>query len=190
MTRINLLPWREIERAERLRQFLIALGVSAAIAAVLLLPIYLFVEHLVSNQQSRNSYIDSEISKLNDQIAEIKELKSKKAQLLNRMNVIQQLQADRNMIVHIFDELVQVIPGGIHITDIQKIGPKFVLNGISDSNQGISKMMRSISDSKWLTHPILMQINTTTKDGVRTSNFKLEMFQKVVSTVAKEEEEF
>ncbi|MCW5588966.1 MAG: PilN domain-containing protein [Legionellales bacterium] len=183
MTSINLLPWRVAARKERLRHFLIALAVSASVAVLVLIPVYLIIHSLVETQKSRNTYLQSEITKLDAQIAEIKQLQRQREDLIARMNVIRQLQESRTMTVHIFDEIVNVIPAGVYITKIEKTGPKFAVIGVADANQSISEMLRKIDNSTWLAHAVLVNIDSKQTAGVSSHHFDIQMFQRIITAV-------
>jgi len=190
MIRINLLPWRDLERAERKQEFLTTLGVFCAIAAVLLIPIYLVISQMIATQKELNSILTAEISKLDEQIAEIKKIKQEKNQLLARMNIIQQLQSDRTRMVHIFDELVRIVPDGVHFVSVDKKEAIFTVNGVAESNTSVSQFMRNIDLSDWIMQPVLKQINAESKDGVRMSIFQLEMNLKLPKVEMTKEDDF
>ena len=48
MAHINLLPWREEKRQERLKQFAIGTGLSVVLTAVLFYSVVLFVNSLIT----------------------------------------------------------------------------------------------------------------------------------------------
>ena len=106
MVNINLLPWREEERAEKQRQFLSILGLIAVLGAALAFLITMYYSTLLDNQKSRNQFLSSEISKLESIILEIKELESERKDLIARMDIIQNLQRSRPLVVHVFDDVV------------------------------------------------------------------------------------
>ena len=109
MARINLLPWREWERERRQKEFLTNLGVVLVFGVLLVLLVGTFLDQSIENQESRNDYVQGHIDDLDKQIAEIRELKKKKDELLARMRVIQQLQGNRPVIVRVFDEIVRTV---------------------------------------------------------------------------------
>ena len=113
MARINLLPWREAERRRRRRDFAILGGVSLGLALVVAAAVHFQVEAWIGAQQARNQFLDEQISQLNRQIKEIQTLEETKANLLARMNIIQQLQQSRPEVVRLFDELVNAMPEGV-----------------------------------------------------------------------------
>ena len=114
MAHINLLPWREERRKEQLRQFLTLLGLSVVMVILIILAIHLQYNRMISAQEARNQYLKNEITAVEKQIREINNIAKEKKRLLARMEVIQQLQRDRPGIVHLFDQMVKVIPEGIY----------------------------------------------------------------------------
>ena len=97
MASINLLPWRAQLRAERQRQALvILLGVLViAVSVVLLAEQYLVVA--VTQQQARNNFIQRELLLLDGRVNEINRLKKQRQHLVERMQVIQDLQGSREI---------------------------------------------------------------------------------------------
>ena len=158
MARINLRPWREELRAEKQKQFLsILLGffvISGGIG-------FLWHQHVVGAidyQQQRNSYISNEITQLEKQIREIKELKKRKAALIERMQVIQDLQGKRPVIVRLFDEMVRAVPEGVYLTSWSNKTGTLALTGVGDSNSRISNLMRMLDGSDWFKEPNLTSV--------------------------------
>lgn len=187
MVRINLLPWREIRRKERERQFYSILGGSALLMGAIVLYVHLHMNGLIDKQNNRNSFIESEIAIVEKQIKEINQLEKEKARLLARMDVIQKLQSSRPVIVHIFDEIVNTLPVGVYLTNITQRNNILTLKGVAQSNARVSAFMRSIDKSDWLSNPKLNVIQTNKKGRLRSSSFTLVVKQldKKKETVAK-----
>ena len=61
----------------------------------------------VEQQNGRNQFLQRHIDDLDKEIAEIRDLRKTKEELLSRMRVIQELQGNRPVIVRIFDEMVR-----------------------------------------------------------------------------------
>ncbi|CAM3539531.1 PilN domain-containing protein [Parendozoicomonas haliclonae] len=175
MARINLLPWREELRKERQKNFLIALGATVALAALLIFVRDLMLNAAIENQQSRNQFLQTEINTLNAKIKEINELKSKKKELLARMEVIQNLQGNRPVIVRVFDELVRVLPDGVYFTTLSMSGNTISIQGVSESNNKISKLMRQLDESDWFDSPNLTAVKAL--QGGTGSSFILSVSQ-------------
>lgn len=155
MARINLLPWREAERRRRRRDFAVASGVSLGLALLVAILVHFQIEAWIGEQQTRNQFLENEISQLNRQIKEIETLEKTKADLLARMNIIQQLQQSRPEVVRLFDELVGTIPDGVFLTKLEQSGRSVVVEGRAQSNARVSSFMRNIEGSAWIGHPRL-----------------------------------
>ena len=175
MARINLLPWREALRQERQQKFLVILGISVAIAVGVVFIWDWLLNSAIDAQKARNNYVQTEITSLNRQIKEIKNLKSKKEELLARMKVIQNLQGNRPVIVRMFDELVRVMPDGIYFTGLIVKDGELSLQGVAESNNRISKLMRRLDDSDWFSNPNLTAVKAMKSGG--GSTFDLTVLQ-------------
>jgi len=166
MAQINLLPWREEQRKEQQRQFLTILGLSAILMGMIVLSVHIQIAGMINNQQSRNEYLNKEISKVEKQIKEIDNLAKEKKRLLSRMEVIETLQRNRPEAVHLFDEIVKVMPEGTYLNSMQQAGKSLVLNGMAQSNARVSALMRNIDNSAWLSGP---QLQIIKKDSSKKS---------------------
>ncbi|MCC6303275.1 MAG: PilN domain-containing protein, partial [Gammaproteobacteria bacterium] len=172
MTSINLLPWREIRRKEQQRQFFSVAAGAAVLMALIVFYIHIHVGGMIDLQSMRNKFLEEEIAKVEAKIVEIKTIEAKKAQLLARMNIIQQLQTRRPAIVHVFDELVKAVPSGMYLTNVSQQGRQLVIEGAAQSNARVSAFMRNLDASDWFTNPRLEVIEADSKDLARTSHFK------------------
>lgn len=149
MARINLLPWREELRQERQRQFYIALGATALGAGLVFVAVMMFYNGRIENQEDRNRYLETEIRKLDRQIERIAELEETRDRLLARKEVIERLQKDRTLMVHLFDQLVRTVPSGIRLTSVQQQGNELTINGMTQSNARVSTYLRNLEASAW-----------------------------------------
>jgi type IV pilus assembly protein PilN len=164
MARINLLPWRAERRKHRQKEFLTMLGLSAAAAAFLAFLIISYYSSQISGQNDRNAYLTDQITKVDAQIKEIDALDEKKRRLLARKEVIEQLQANRSQMVHLFDSLVRTIPDGVILTSLKQEGDKLTIEGRSQSNARVSSYMRTLESSGWMTNPDLSIIEAKAGD--------------------------
>jgi type IV pilus assembly protein PilN len=171
MPRINLLPWREEERKRRQRDFGVALagGVLAAIAVVLL-TMFAF-NQMISNQESRNQRLETEIAELQKSITEIDGLERQKERLLARMEIIEQLQKSRPEIVHLFDEVARQIPEGVYLSGMKQTGSRVEVRGVAQSSTRVSALMRQIDASEWMGDPEVDRVETTQSGNSRQAEF-------------------
>jgi type IV pilus assembly protein PilN len=173
MTSLNLLPWREQQRQERNRKLLTGCVAAWLVTAGLVFLASQYVDGQIDHQRARNQFMQAEIAQLNRVIREIEDLKQRKQDLLARMEVIQQLQANRAQIVHVFDDLVHKLPSGVYLESVSKSGKTISLKGVAQSNGRISNLMRNLDSSDWFTNASLQVVEVNDQAGIRVSRFDL-----------------
>ena len=173
MANINLLPWREDRRRELKTEFLTVLCGVVIMGVALTILASTIVDDAISHQAGRNNYLQAQIDELSFQVKEIKELKKKKRELLDRMKVIQDLQGNRPIIVRIFDEMVRTLPDGIFYSDLKRTDNTVRLTGIAESNNRISSLMRRLDGSEWFANPNLTAVEAQSDYGEQASEFGL-----------------
>jgi type IV pilus assembly protein PilN len=178
MAHINLLPWREELNKQKQQEFAFTAGGAVIIAALVVLLGHFHVDGLITDQNQRNAFLESEIAVLNKRIGRIQEIEAMKQNLLARMNVIQELQSSRPESVHLMDELVRTLPEGVHLRTFNQRGKGLTMTGAAQSNARVSDYMRNIDTSEWFTGPALDLIKTTEVNRRRIANFTLRGSQK------------
>lgn len=164
MAKINLLPWRAERRQQRQKQFYTLLGVVAVAAVLAVFGVKTYYDSLIEAQQARNTYLQNEIKLVDAKIKEIEELDRKRADLLQRKQVIEELQASRSLMVHLFDELVRTIPEGVRLSSIKQAGTVLTLEGLTQSNARVSSYIRALENSGWMARPDLSIIEAKGAD--------------------------
>ena len=183
MARINLLPWRAERRKQRQKEFVTMLGLSVAVGLLISFLIVMYYSGQIEGQKDRNQYLRDQIVLVDQQIAEIEELDKKKANLLARKQVIEQLQASRSQMVHLFDELVRTIPEGVRLSSIKQNGQSLTLEGRAQSNARVSSYMRNLEASGWMASPDLSIIEAKGDDKGLPNMFSLKVTLKNPSAV-------
>lgn len=170
---INLLPWRESSRQARKRRFLLAVGASCLTSVLIVLCWGLGVDAQHVQQQLRNRYLEDHIAVLDQQLAEIGDLQRQRIQLIERMRVIESLQGNRPAIVRLLDQLVRTVPEGVFYTSVKAAGNVVSIEGVSESNNRVSALMRNLGASAWLKNPNLDAIQAAPKFGDQAATFRL-----------------
>ena len=173
MAKINLLPWRAERRRQREREFYTMLGAAALAAVAVLFGWWYWMGLRLDNQDARNAYLTDQIKQLDGQLAEIKELDKTKAKLLARKQIIEQLQASRSQMVHLFDELVKTIPDSARLSSLKQVGDTLTLDGVAQSNASVANYMRNLDNSKWLTRSDLIKTEVKGTDKRNRYEFGL-----------------
>lgn len=184
MILINLLPHREEKRIARKRAFFVALGIAAVVGAVVVGIWYSLLQQLTSAQQARNSFLKSEIAKLETQIKDIANLRNEIEALKARQRAVEDLQTNRNIPVYLLDELVKQTPEGIYLTTIKQKDGVVTVTGVAQTNERVSEFLRNTQyNSKWLERPELVEIKavsmtTANKEQRRLFDFSMRVTMK------------
>jgi len=176
---INLLPHREAARKRRREGFFIALGAAVVAGLLVAGAVYLWFAAQIADQQDRNAVLQKEITKLDAQIKEVANLQAEIAALRARQQAVEDLQADRNLPVHLLTELSTQLPDGVYLSSLKQANEVVTITGVAQSNERVSEFLRNLAyNSKWLTRPELVEIvagsvNLGPKDARRVANFSM-----------------
>ncbi|MDI3383220.1 PilN domain-containing protein [Xenophilus aerolatus] len=177
MILINLLPHREAARKRRRENFYASLGAAALVGGLLAGAGYVWLQTQITEQQSKNGLLQSEIKKLDDEIKEIATLQAEITALGARQQAVEDLQGDRNLPVHLLNELVRQLPDGVYLTSMKQDNRIVTLQGMAQSNERVSELLRNLGNSSpWLVKPELVEITAATvslsqRDQRRVANF-------------------
>lgn len=177
MIRINLLPHRELKRAARRRQFNVLLGIAVAIGLISVGLGHTVIATRTSTQEARNAYLTQEIAKLDSQIVEIKKIREQTQALLERKQVVETLQSNRSEVVHLFDQMIRLLPDGLYLKSFKQTGDIVNIGGYTQSSARVSTLMRSLEESPWFEHPSLIEIKASTVNNLRANEFVLSVKQ-------------
>lgn len=158
MIRINLLPHRELKRQARRRQYYILCAAVAGIGAAIIGAVGAYISSQISAQNDTNAFIERENKKLDDDIKEIAKLEDEIRGLKARQKAVEDLQGDRNLPVHLLDELVKVTPEGIYLRALRQTGARVTVNGLAANNAKVADYVRNLTKNSWLAAPELVEI--------------------------------
>ncbi len=179
MILINLLPHREAARKRRQETFYVTLAASALFGALVAGLIYAWYEAQISNQQSRNQFLQVEIKRLEAQIKDVATLEAEIASLKARQQAVEDLQADRNLPVHLLNEITRQLPEGVFLSSLRHQNRSVTITGTAQSNERVSELLRNFSyNSPWLARPELVEIVAgnlalSPRDQRRVANFTM-----------------
>lgn len=180
MILINLLPHREAARKRRRDTFYATLGVSALMGGLIAGAVFLWYAAQISAQQNKNMVLQTEIKRLEGQIKDIATLQEEITALRARQTAVEDLQADRNLPVHLLNELVRQLPDGVYVTNVKQENQVVSIQGMAQSNERVSELLRNLGkNSPWLTKPELVEIVAASvplgKEQRRVANFQMKI---------------
>jgi type IV pilus assembly protein PilN len=176
---INLLPHREAARKRRVELFNVSLGLAFLVGGVLAGLIFLWYQAQITDQQEKNQVLQSEITKFDIQIKDIAGLEAEIAALRARQQAVEDLQADRNLPVHLLTQLVQQLPDGVFIVNMRQENQSVTMQGVAQSNERVSELLRNLgNNTPWFSKPELVEIVAgtialTPREQRRVANFTI-----------------
>jgi type IV pilus assembly protein PilN len=174
---INLLPHREEKRRQRKRAFFVGLG-ACALGGVVAAGLWFSVlQQMTSAQESRNDFLKAEIARLDIQIKDIATLRTEIEALKARQKAVEDLQTDRNVPVHLLDELVRQTPEGVYLTSIKQTAQVVAIVGVAQTNERVSEFLRNaLYNSPWLEKPELVEIKSISQTTAGREQRRLSEF--------------
>lgn len=179
MMRINLLPHRQIKRAEKQREFGLMAAFSAILASAIVFAGWTYLGAKKQNQLDRNARLEQAIADLDVKIADIRALKDQINNVLERKQIVENLQTNRSQAVVILDELSRQLPEGLYLKGMKQDGNVITLQGVADTNARVATLVRNLEVSNWLETPVLIEIKTSTLNGIKQNDFILKVNLKV-----------
>ena len=179
MILINLLPHREAARKRRRETFFATLGLAALAGALICGALYSWYLAQIDSQRARNTFLQSEITRLDGQIKDIATLQAEITALKARQTAVEDLQGNRNLPVYLLNEMVKQLPDGVYINSLKQENQIVLLTGVAQSNERVSELLRNFANnSAWLSKPELVEITAGTvalsaRDQRRVSNFSM-----------------
>jgi type IV pilus assembly protein PilN len=176
---INLLPHREAARKRRKDAFYVSLGAAALLGGLICGAIFVWYQAQISSQQSKNTFLQAQIKNLELQIKDVANLESEIAALRARQLAVENLQSDRNLPVHLLNEIVAQLPDGVYINSMKQDGVNVAFLGVAQSNERISELLKNLANnSVWLNKPELVEIVASSvqlapRDVRRVANFSV-----------------
>ncbi len=177
MILINLLPHREAAKLKRRESFFVSLAASALLGGLLAGLIFVWYQVQITEQQGRNTVLRSENQRLDVQIKEVATLEKEISGLRSRQEAVEDLQTERNLPVHLLNEIVKQVPDGVFIKSMKQEGASVSLTGAAQSNERVAEFLRNLSsENPFVTKPELVEIVAgttalTPKEQRRVSNF-------------------
>jgi type IV pilus assembly protein PilN len=175
MIRINLLAV-ERERKKATRVVVISAAQRATIGATLiLLATVLGVGWWFWSLRQHSIQLDEDIARtevqaqqLRSVLAQVQKFEARKAQLQQRVSIIEQLRNGQSAPVHVLDEISKSLPDRLWLTDMTQTGNEFAISGMTTSMTAVSDFIANLEATQWFKRPVEIvdsQVQTDAKVG-------------------------
>lgn len=185
---INLMPYREKIKSQKVRNLSILFGAFAGLSAAFVFATYTLVSLEIDFQTQRNNFIVEENKKLDSDIKEIANLKEDIKQTLAKRKVVEDLQVDRSDVVNTLNIISNQLPDGASLKSVKQTDAKISIVGITQSNNKVSNYMTNLEATNFFSNANLVEIkaiqnpskkaNAKVSDDQTISEFTVEVMVK------------
>ena len=173
MIRINLLPVREERRKAGARQLALVLMAAVAGSVVLSGLVHLKTRHDISSTREQAMATQAEIDRFAPQLKQVEEFKKTKAEIEQKLGVIQSLHEARSGPVRVLDELSTHTPDRIWISKVAIHSGKLTLEGMSLDNELVALFLTALEESPYFKSVELVETQAKDKDGFKLNAFEV-----------------
>jgi type IV pilus assembly protein PilN len=173
MIRINLLPVREARRKADVRQQMLVLALTAAASLVLAIGAHSLVRGQIAGARARIESLNQQLAQYKEEQAQVEAFKAKKADIEQKLAVIDRLEKSRSGPVHILDELASRTPERVWLTTLSANDGRIELEGMSLDNELVALFLTSLNDSKYFGNVELKKTELKMVESLKLNTFKI-----------------
>lgn len=173
MTQINLLPWREAQREEQKKQFLIEIGISAAITLAIVFVIHMALQGRMSYRQSKVTFLQTGIQQQTTQLDTLKENKEEVIKLYDQLLFLTDLKQSNFDQINFYNKLIQLTPENVILLKLVTDNRQFVVDGLAKSNLEITQFSKNLSAIEEFKDTELNQILVKQQGNAKVKYFQL-----------------
>ena len=160
MIRINLLAV-ERGRAKRQRAVIpVAQRVTIG-AGLIILSTVLVIGWWFWSLRTQSAAVDADIARadaetaqLRSVLAQVQKFEARKAQLQQRVTLIEQLRRGQSAPVHVLDEVSKSVPDRLWLVSMGQRGTEFTIEGRATSLTSLSDFVANLENSTWFKRPV------------------------------------
>jgi type IV pilus assembly protein PilN len=175
MIRINLLPLRAKKRKVTVRHFFLAYLATLGVTIALIGGIWVYQEARIHSLNNQLAQVKSEVDKYAKYEPLLQEVIRKKQLIEKKLEIIKDLQRDRDTIARLMALISAEIPAEkIWLEKLVQSGNGMTLDGVALSNEAIAEFMRNLESSPYV---VKGTVNLTHSRQTLMGNMKLREFQ-------------
>lgn len=175
MIRVNLLQV-ERERSRAKARIVISPEQRVTIgASLILIATFLGIGWWYMALRSRSTTVDAQIARaeaetqqLRSVLAQVQKFESRKAQLQQRVTLIEQLRKGQSAPVHVLDKISRSLPDRLWLTELKQTGDEFAITGMATSMTALSDFIGNLEGTRWFRRPVEIvdsQVQSDAKTG-------------------------
>jgi type IV pilus assembly protein PilN len=106
-----------------------------------------------------------ETRQLRSVLTQVQKFEARKAQLQQRVNLIEQLRKGQYAPVRVLDEISRSVPERLWLSDMTQTGSDYTLNGFATNMTALTDFVGGIESTKWFKKPVEIVDSQVTSDA-------------------------
>ena len=173
MIKINLLPVRDSQKKEKLREQVIVLVACAIFTISGCAAAYTTILAKISQKTDVISEQTKVIEQLKKQIGEVEKVKKLQGELQSKLDILGKLKANKVGPTHMLDELSVAIPEKLWIDTFDIVAGVVNLSGLGVNEEIVAIFLQQLESSPYYMSVELQSLEQATIEGNKLQRFKV-----------------
>ena len=173
MIKINLLPVRESQKKEKMREQVVVLAACAVFVAIGCAAAYTTILTKISQKNDVISEQTKIIDQLKKEIGEVEKVKKLQGELQSKLDILGTLKANKTGPAHMLDELSVATPERLWIDAFDIVGGGVNLSGLGVNEGVVATFLQQLESSPYYKNVELQSLEQATIDGNKLHKFKI-----------------
>ncbi len=172
LQKINFLPYRDLQKQDQKAKFKSIMIIIGVLGIATVFGTGYVYDLNIENQINRNSFLEKETLKLDEQLIEVSNLKNEIKELEIQRDTVYALQNNRTQAVELAEMFTRRVPEEVYLTEANQSGNRFTIKGIANSNERVSQTMRNLEQVQWVKGVTLLQTKSIRVEDTSLAGIK------------------
>jgi type IV pilus assembly protein PilN len=173
MIKINLLPVRESQKKEKLREQVVILVACATFVIIGCAAAYTTFLAKISQKNDTISEQTKIIDQLKKEIGEVEKVKKLQVELQTKLDILVTLKANKTGPAHMLDELSMATPERLWIDAFDNVAGVVNLSGVGVNEEVVATFLQQLESSPYYMNVELQSLEQATVQGNKLQKFKV-----------------
>lgn len=179
MIRINLLPAKRKKKASEFPVHFIPGIVVTVIALVLMVVYFFYLNNQISAKKAEKASKEQRLAEIKEKIKEVEDYEKDNELFREKNKVIEDLKAKQAAPLRLLDELSNMLPKGVWLTELAESGGTIKINGVAFTNPDLVNYVQNLKGSQYMTDVQLVESRQTKFEQSTVYNFSLSFRMKI-----------
>ncbi len=175
MIRINLLPTRAAKKKESVRQQASIAAMSIVLLFIVLGFFYFSMTRNIAELKVSISSEEKNITLLDKEIGELKNVESEKKMVVEKLNIVKQLEINKRRHLKMFSDITAAMPEKLWIESLKDSGQTVTLIGFAGADDIVADFMRRLEKTFVSWKVELEVVNQVEKEKTKLAGFTIRL---------------